>query len=170
MVSVPCVGGDEEEARAGICRDAFAEDEGIFVVRGPGDELIRRGVAQSVRAEVGISHRDAGRWRQPDSDGVRTGTEGRGPGEDAIVEIKQPPDVVEHQSGELRARRLRESLLVSAVRLPRSRAAYPTQAKKRLEWGTQRLLLVQGVGVVTTSKLLRTGNKRSVPHSSRFLA
>jgi hypothetical protein len=24
---------------------------------------------------------------------------------------------------------------------------YPTQAKKRLEWGTQPLLLVQGVGV-----------------------
>jgi hypothetical protein len=90
MVSVPCVGGDEEEARAGICRDAFAEDEGIFVVRGPIDELIRRGVAQSVRAEVGISHRDAGRWRQPDSDGVRAGTEGRGPAEDAIVETSSP--------------------------------------------------------------------------------
>ena len=32
---VPRVGGDEEEARAGICRDAFAEDKGVFVVPGP---------------------------------------------------------------------------------------------------------------------------------------
>jgi hypothetical protein len=28
-----------------------------------------------------------------------------------------------------------------------SSAVYPTQAKKRLEWGTHPLLLVQGVGV-----------------------
>jgi hypothetical protein len=27
---------------------------------------------------------------------------------------------------------------------------YPTQAKKRLEWGTQPLLLVQGVGVTVS--------------------
>ena len=33
---------------------------------------------------------------------------------------------------------------------------YPTQAKKRLEWGTQPLLLVQGVDVVTTSNFLCT--------------
>ncbi len=60
---------------------------------GPIDELIRRGGAQSVRAEVGISHRDAGRRWQPDSDGVRAGTERGGPGEDAIVEVKQACDV-----------------------------------------------------------------------------
>src|ERR1700689_2881764 len=90
---VPRVGGDEEEARACICRNAFAEDKGVFVVRGPIDELIRRGGAQSVRAEVGISHRDTGRRRQPDSDGVRAGTERGGAGEDAIVEIKQACDV-----------------------------------------------------------------------------
>jgi hypothetical protein len=58
--------------------------------------------------------------------------------------------------------------------LPRWRAVYPTQAKKRLEWGTQPLLLVQGVGVravcVTTSHFLPTGYKSWVPHSSRFLA
>ena len=38
-------------------------------------------------------------------------------------------------------------VLPLSIYLPWSSAVYPTQAKKRLEWGTQPLLLVQGVGV-----------------------
>jgi hypothetical protein len=43
------------------------------------------------------------------------------------------------------------------------------------QWGTQPLLLMQGVGVkaalsLTTSNFLCTGNKTWVPHSSRTLA
>ena len=69
----------------------------VFLLSGgPIDELIRRGGASSVRAKVGIAHRDAGRWRQPDRDGVRGATERSGPGEDAIVEIKQAGDSTNH--------------------------------------------------------------------------
>jgi hypothetical protein len=124
------VGGNEEESRAGVRRYAAGEAEGVFVDGGPVDELVRRGGAYSIRPVVGIGHRDAGRWRQPDGDRVRGTTKRGGAGEDAVVEIEQAGDVgpnhaklnlnrnsgaeckqndlrdgvVEHQAGELWAR------------------------------------------------------------------
>ena len=65
-------------------------------------------------------------------------------------------------------------VLPLSIYLPWSSAVYPTQAKKRLEWGTQPLLLVQGVSescrVVTTSNFLCTGKEGGCPIQAGFLA